>query len=44
MLLAMRGIRKNNSVYFLQMEMSQSIIMHPKGQSGVSVSERRTGR
>lgn len=36
--------QENISVYFLQMEMSQSIIMHPKGQSGVSVSERRTGR
>lgn len=40
MLLAMRGIRKNISGYFLQMEMFRSIIMHPKGQSGVSVSER----
>ena len=35
---------ENISGYFLQMEMFRSIIMHPKGQSVVSVSERRTGR
>ena len=36
--------QENISGYFSQMGMFRSIIMHPKGQSVVSVSERKTGR